>query len=90
MGLFVTTNLASLIAQRNLTITNQLPKAPERLSSDLRINRAADDAAGLAIADKLRPQVLFFPLPLKFFHEMPMERDGSQSRKNVKKSGPKG
>ncbi|MDR7434384.1 MAG: flagellin FliC, partial [Armatimonadota bacterium] len=43
---------------RNLGITQlQLSKALERLSSGYRINRAADDAAGLAISEKLRSQV---------------------------------
>jgi flagellin len=58
MSLTVNTNIASLNAQRNLTkSTNSLNKAMERLSSGLRINRAADDAAGLAIANSLATQV---------------------------------
>ena len=48
MALVVNTNIASLSAQRNLT-TNQsaLARSVERLSSGLRITRAADDAAGM-------------------------------------------
>ena len=58
MSLYVNTNIASLNAQRNLTtsVTN-LSKSLERLSSGLRINRAGDDAAGLAISENLRSQV---------------------------------
>lgn len=54
MSLIINTNLASLTAQRNLGLNNsQLSKSLERLSSGLRVNRAADDAAGLSIASKL-------------------------------------
>ncbi|MBI2941650.1 MAG: flagellin [Chloroflexi bacterium] len=54
----INTNVPALIAQRNLN-TNQLmlSKSIERLSSGLRINRAADDAAGLSISEKLRAQI---------------------------------
>lgn len=55
MSLNVNTNVPSLNAQRHLSeTTNSLNRSLERLSSGLRINSAADDAAGLAIADKLR------------------------------------
>lgn len=55
MSLFVNTNLSSLNAQRHLEASSgALGSALERLSSGLRINNAFDDAAGLAIADKLR------------------------------------
>lgn len=58
MSLTVNTNLASINAQRNLGLSSdQLGKALERLSSGIRINRAGDDAAGLAIATKLQAQV---------------------------------
>ncbi len=58
MALIINSNIASLNSQRNLGISNsQLSKSLERLSSGLRINRAADDAAGLAIATKLGAQV---------------------------------
>ncbi|MGB9887727.1 MAG: flagellin [Moorellales bacterium] len=51
-------NISALNAYRNLTITNNiLTKSMERLSSGLRINRAADDAAGLAISEKMRGQI---------------------------------
>ena len=50
MGLRINTNTASLNAQRNLMGTKLgLDKSLERLSSGFRINRAGDDAAGLAI-----------------------------------------
>ncbi len=58
MPIRVNTNIASINARRNLDITNQrLQKSLERLSSGLRINRAADDAAGLAITSKMRAEV---------------------------------
>jgi flagellin len=58
MALVVNTNVAALNAQRNLGITNnKMGKSLERLASGLRINRSADDAAGLAIATKLSAQV---------------------------------
>src|ERR1051325_1200208 len=58
MGLVVNTNLSSLNAQRNLDATGiQMNKAMQRLSSGMRINSAADDAAGLAIATRLNSQV---------------------------------
>lgn len=48
-------NIASLTTQRRLTLaTQQLSQSYQRLSSGMRINRASDDAAGLAIADRLR------------------------------------
>ncbi|MBC7077455.1 MAG: flagellin [Synergistales bacterium] len=51
-------NISALNAYRNLTITNSaLTKSMEKLSSGLRINRAADDAAGLAISEKMRGQI---------------------------------
>lgn len=55
MAITVNTNIASLNAQRRLgSSTNDLRQSYERLSSGLRIVRARDDAAGLAIADALR------------------------------------
>jgi flagellin len=55
MSLGIKTNLSSLGAQRNLTESSgRLRQAYERLSSGLRINRAKDDAAGLAIAESLK------------------------------------
>ena len=61
MPIRINTNIASINAQRNLGNTNRmLNKTLERLSSGLRINRAADDAAGLAIANKLNTQVRGF------------------------------
>lgn len=58
MALVVNTNLASLSAQRNLSINqNQLSQSVERLSSGLRITRASDDAAGLGVSETLRAQI---------------------------------
>lgn len=58
MGLRVNTNVEALNAHRNLLITGTLlSKSQEKLASGYRINRAADDAAGLAISEKLRSQV---------------------------------
>ena len=58
MGLVINTNVMSLNAQRNLTVnTNKLSKSVQRLSSGLRINSAADDAAGLSISDKLTAHI---------------------------------
>jgi flagellin-like hook-associated protein FlgL len=58
MVMSVNTNIAALNAYRNLSSTNsQMNKSLERLSSGYRINRAADDAAGLAISEGLRSQI---------------------------------
>ncbi len=58
MGMIINTNVMALNAQRNLTQTaGKLGRALEKLSSGLRINRAADDAAGLAISEKMRTQI---------------------------------
>lgn len=57
-ALTVNTNVASLNAQRQLAKTQEaLSKSFERLSSGLRINDAADDAAGLGVSEDLRAQV---------------------------------
>jgi flagellin len=58
MGLRINTNMASLNAQRTMWGTKLgLDKSMERLSSGYRINRAGDDAAGLAISENLRAQI---------------------------------
>ena len=58
MGLRVNTNVASINAQRNLaTVTERLAGSFRRLSTGLRISTAADDAAGLAISERLRSQI---------------------------------
>jgi flagellin len=58
MGVRINTNIEALNAQRNLGMSGlAFGKSVEKLSSGLRINRAADDAAGLAISEKLRAQV---------------------------------
>jgi flagellin len=58
MGLSVNTNIAALNAYRNLSNTqSSLSSSLEKLSSGLRINRAADDAAGLSISEGLRSQI---------------------------------
>jgi flagellin len=54
----INTNLASLNAQRNLnTSQSSLATSMQRLSSGLRVNSAKDDAAGLAIAERMNTQV---------------------------------
>ena len=58
MGLFVNTNSSSLNAQRNLNANSRtLARSFARLSSGLRINSAKDDAAGLAISDRMTSQI---------------------------------
>ncbi|MBL9076179.1 MAG: flagellin FliC [Planctomycetes bacterium] len=58
MGLRVNTNIASINAQRNTArVTTALARNYQRLSTGLRISTAADDAAGLAISERLRSQV---------------------------------
>lgn len=58
MASFINTNVASLQAQNNLTNTQGgLSQSLERLSSGLRINSAADDAAGLAISTRMQAQI---------------------------------
>ncbi|MFQ3235295.1 MAG: flagellin [Paraglaciecola sp.] len=58
MGLFVNTNVSSLNAQSNLLESSKsLNTSFERLSSGFRINRAADDAAGLQISDRMTSQI---------------------------------
>ena len=58
MALTINTNVASLNAQRQLVSSgNDLDQASERLASGRRVNNAADDAAGLAIANRLTSQI---------------------------------
>ncbi|MFN0205144.1 MAG: flagellin [Planctomycetota bacterium] len=58
MGLRVNTNISSIVAQRNLSeVTGRLQKNFARLASGLRIATAADDAAGLAISERLRAKI---------------------------------
>jgi flagellin len=58
MGFQINTNTAANTAYRNLSSTQgDMSKSLEKLSSGLRINRAADDAAGLAISEGLRSQI---------------------------------
>jgi flagellin len=58
MAQVINTNIASLTAQRNLAANqNEAATAMQRLSSGLRINSAKDDAAGLAIANRLTSQI---------------------------------
>jgi flagellin len=58
MSLVINTNIASLNTQRNLSKSSMsLAHAMERLSSGLRINKAADDAAGLGISNRMTTQI---------------------------------
>jgi flagellin len=59
VGIRINQNVMAMNAYRNLTTTEgQLSRSLERLSSGFRINRAADDAAGLVISEGLRSQVM--------------------------------
>ncbi len=59
MGLRINNNIAALNAHRQLTATDKgISKSLERLSSGYRINRASDDAAGLAISQGMRAQIV--------------------------------
>ncbi|MBF0584032.1 MAG: flagellin FliC [Magnetococcales bacterium] len=61
MAFMINTNIAALTAQRSLTsTTNALSATFKRLSSGLRINSAADDAAGLSISDRMTSQIRGF------------------------------
>src|SRR3954451_4645876 len=58
MSLRIQNNVEAFNAHRNLTgVTEAVSRSMERLSSGYRINRAADDAAGLAISEKRRAQI---------------------------------
>jgi len=58
VGLRINNNIAAFNAYRNLSVTDTaMSKSLEKLSSGYRINRAADDAAGLAISEGLRSQI---------------------------------
>ena len=57
MGFRINTNIGAMNAHMNSTMNNkELDSSLSRLSSGLRINKAADDASGMAIADSLRAQ----------------------------------
>ncbi|HUU27338.1 MAG TPA: flagellin [archaeon] len=59
MALSLNTNISAITARRNLLrVNDKLKTSMERLSSGLRINRSADDAAGLTIAENLRAQII--------------------------------
>ena len=81
MGLRINTNVAAMNATRILrTSTNDLNKSLQRLSSGLRINSAADDAAGLAIAEGFAAEYL---IPFYFknaFIVVKMKLLGPQSK----------
>ena len=54
----INTNISSLVAQSNLARSNnQLAQSLERLSTGLRINRGADDPAGLIVSERLRSEI---------------------------------
>ncbi|MBB3676505.1 flagellin [Modestobacter versicolor] len=66
MGLSVNNNIAAMNSYRNLSATDsQMSKSLEKLSSGFRINRAADDAAGLAISEGLRSQIGGFKVAVR-------------------------
>ena len=58
MSLRIQNNVEALTAHRSLNATSdKIAKSMERLSSGYRINRAADDAAGLSISERMRSQI---------------------------------
>ncbi|NIZ93045.1 flagellin N-terminal helical domain-containing protein, partial [Kineococcus rubinsiae] len=58
MGLRINNNIAAFNAYRNLQATDKAQSSSlEKLSSGLRINKAADDAAGLSVSEGLRSQI---------------------------------
>ena len=58
MTIIINTNVAAMNAERNLSMTNdKMNHTLEQMSSGLRINRAADDAAGLAISERMKSQI---------------------------------
>ena len=58
MGFRINTNVSSIAAQRSLSVNNaQSESTLSKMSSGTRITRAADDAAGLAISEKLKAQI---------------------------------
>jgi flagellin len=58
MSLRIQNNVEALTAHRSLNQTSdKIAKSMERLSSGYRINRAADDAAGLSISERMRSQI---------------------------------
>ena len=66
MGLRINQNVEAMNAYRHLSETNNnMSKSLEKLSSGFRINRAADDAAGLSISEKLRSQVGGFKVAMQ-------------------------
>ncbi|SHN70199.1 Protein of unknown function, partial [Fervidobacterium gondwanense DSM 13020] len=59
-------NISALNSWRNISMTNMdMSKTLERLSSGLKINRASDDAAGLAISEKMRGQIKGLDMAIK-------------------------
>ena len=66
----INTNIASLVAQKNMAMQNtKSEQAVERLSSGLRINSASDDAAGSAIASKMESQVRSLSVAIRNSHD---------------------
>ena len=70
MSLFVNTNVSSINAQRQLfDVNDRLNTSFERLSSGFRINSAADDAAGTAVASKMEAQVRSLAVAIRNGHD---------------------
>lgn len=70
MGLRIQNNIAALNAHKNLVISDQgLSKSLERLSSGYRINKAADDAAGLSISQGLRADIASYKVATRNTYE---------------------
>ena len=90
MSLRIQNNVEAMGAHRALMANNdKLSKSMERLSSGYRINRAADDAAGLAISERMRAQINGGELgPGDRVRRLRLRHDG-QSRRAVAQKGSK-
>ena len=83
MAIYVNTNTQSIFAQRALGgNTFDLQKSIEKLSTGYRINRAADDAAGLSISEKLTTQIIRYYSSMSniFLKQLSQVLDNNSSR----------
>jgi flagellin len=75
MSLIINTNISSLMAQNNLTKSQSaLSQATERLSSGLKINSAADNAAGFAISQQYTTRPARTPATPSTWRRLPVRR----------------
>jgi len=88
MGLSIHTNFASLTTQNQLNNTNKmLGTAMQRLGTGLRINSAADDAAGLQMATRLQAQSNGQKVGMRNAHRSAHERPGHPGRQRHRERG---